>query len=87
MEVLPLPMEIVKYLLVVCDQLNLSKATFQLTLSIACRYLRVRSNYQTLQLVVLTSLMMSCKFMETNPPEIGTYHKVSCNSFTSRGMG
>ena len=71
--------------MVTCDHLKLKIATFQLALSVASRFLRARSQYQILQLVLITALMIACKFIETEPPEMSTLHKISCNSFTSKG--
>lgn len=82
---LPLPTEIVEYLLIVCDQLKVTMASLQLTLSVACRYLKAKPNNLPLQLILMASLMICCKFIETNPPELSTFHKYSSNSFTSRG--
>jgi len=71
--------------MIVCDQLKISVGSLQLSLSIASRYLRKKPKHLPLQLVIITSLMIACKFLETNPPEISTLHKVSCNSFTNKG--
>ena len=71
--------------MIVCDQLKISAATLQLTLSIAAKYLRSKAHILPLQLVCMTSLMICCKFIETKPPELSTLHKISCNSFTNRG--
>jgi hypothetical protein len=75
----------VQYLLIVSDQLKITMSTVQLALSVASRFLRSKSNLFPLQLVIMTSLMICCKFMETNPPDISTLHKFSNNSFTNRG--
>lgn len=82
---LALPAELVEYLLVVCDKLKVGNGAMQLGLSIACRFLRRRPNALPLQLVLLVSLLLASKIMESVPPNMNDLHKWSCNSFTSKG--
>jgi hypothetical protein len=81
-----LPRNVVEYLLIICDQLKLSPAAMQLALSLTSRFLRVRRNFLPLQLIIMTALMISSKFLETEPPELSTLHKLSSNSFTNNGF-
>jgi hypothetical protein len=71
--------------MIVCDKLRVSNASLHLTLSIISRFLKKRPNALPLQLVALTSMLIACKFIETNSPEMNEFHKWSCNSFTSKG--
>lgn len=58
-----LPWQLVEYLLVVCDRLKLNNAVLHLCLSIVGRFLKIRPNAIPLQLALLTSLSISCKFL------------------------
>ena len=76
----------IQYLIKVAESKNIYIGTYQLTLSIANRFLRKNKSYtEPIQLTILVSLFIASKSLETECISVLTLHNVSNHCFTNKG--